>query len=98
MCGCLTRTKQLTTEHTEKHIDRKETISFYDFLCALFHVRLNFDDLVKSRHSGLSGIGCLCNALKKKDSGQDGMTDSRRYGTFYKPVKLNYYQNENTED
>ena len=28
------------------------------------------DNLVKSRHSGLSGIGCFCNALGKKDSGQ----------------------------
>jgi hypothetical protein len=29
----LTRIMQLTTEHTEKHIDRKrKTISFYDFL------------------------------------------------------------------
>ncbi len=33
---------QLTTEHTEKHIDSKrETISFYNFLCELFYVRLN---------------------------------------------------------
>jgi len=46
----ITRIIQLTTEHTEKHIDSKrETISFYDFPrleaptfgCALFHVRLN---------------------------------------------------------
>jgi len=33
---------QLTTEHTEKHVDsKKETIRFCAFLCALFHVRLN---------------------------------------------------------
>ena len=33
---------QLTTENTEKYIDNKrETISFYDFLCALFYARLN---------------------------------------------------------
>jgi len=32
------------------------------------------DNLVKSRHSGLSGIGCFCDALKKKDSGQAKMT------------------------
>jgi len=33
---------QLTTENTEKHIDNKrETISFYDFLCALFYAKLN---------------------------------------------------------
>jgi len=36
---------QLTTENTEnteKHIDSKrETLSFYDFLCAFFYARLN---------------------------------------------------------
>ena len=37
-----TRIMQLTTEHTEEHIDSKrETISFYGFRWALFYVRLN---------------------------------------------------------
>jgi hypothetical protein len=35
---------------------------------------LKIDDFVKSRHSGLSGIGFFCNTLEKKDSGQAGMT------------------------
>jgi hypothetical protein len=39
---------QFTTEHTEKHIDSKrEAISFYDFLCRLFDVRL---DLIISKN------------------------------------------------
>jgi hypothetical protein len=44
--------------------------------------RFKYNGLVKSRHSGLSGIGCFCKTLKKKDSGQAGMTASRRYGTL----------------
>ena len=42
---------QLTTEHTEKHVDSKrEAISFYDFLCVLFYVRLtiiNFKNITR---------------------------------------------------
>ena len=35
---------QLTTENTEKHIDNKiETISFYNFLCALFYAGLSLN-------------------------------------------------------
>ena len=45
------------------------------------------DELVKSRHSGLSGIGCFCNALEKKDSGQAGMTVSRYYRAVYEYIK-----------
>jgi hypothetical protein len=50
--------------------------------------RFNIDNLVKSRHSGLSGIGCFCNALKKKDSGQAGMTVSRYYRTIYGYINI----------
>ena len=35
---------------------------------------MKIDVFVKSRHSGLSGIGCFFNVLEKKDSGQAGMT------------------------
>jgi len=45
-----------------------------------------FDGFVKSRHSGLSGIGCFCNALEKKDSGQAGMTVLRYYKPFCKYI------------
>jgi len=48
---------------------------------------LKYDQIAKSRHSGLSGIGCYCSALKKKDSGQAGMTVLRYYGSFYESVK-----------
>ena len=35
---------QLTTEYTEKHIENKrETISFYNFLCALFYAGLSLN-------------------------------------------------------
>ncbi len=50
------------------------------------------DDLAKSRkspidrHSGLSGIVPLHNTLKKKDSGQAGMTGRRYYQTFYETI------------
>jgi len=36
----------------------------------------NVDGFAKSRHSRLSGIVSPHNRLKKKDSGQAGMTDS----------------------
>ena len=42
---------------------------------------MKIDVFVKSRHSGLSGIGCFFNVLEKKDSGQAGMTVSRYYRT-----------------
>jgi hypothetical protein len=53
------------------------------------------DTFVKSRHSGgsvrptvgLSGIGCFCKALEKKDSGQAGMPVLRHYRTIYESVK-----------
>ena len=41
-----------------------------------------------SRHSGLSGIGCLCDVLVKKDSGQAGMTVLRYFMIFYESVIL----------
>ena len=35
---------QLTTENTENHINNKiETISFYNFLCALFYAGLSLN-------------------------------------------------------
>jgi len=55
---------QLTTEHTEQHIDSKrETISFYDFLCALFYVRLNLiiSKNITREHRALLEIKILCN-------------------------------------
>jgi hypothetical protein len=52
------------------------------------------DEFVINRHSGLPGIGCFCNTLKK-DFGypkiwyrQAGMTVLRYYRTFYDSVKL----------
>jgi len=42
---------------------------------------MKIDVFVKSRHSGLSGIGCFFNVLEKKDSGQAGMTASKYYRT-----------------
>ena len=47
----------------------------------------NYGESEKSCHSGLSGIGCFCNVLAKKDSGQAGMTVSRYHRTFYKSIK-----------
>jgi len=51
-------------------------------------MKTHHQELVKSRHSGLSGIGCFCNGLEKKDSGQAGMTVSRYYRTFHDIVRL----------
>jgi len=51
-------------------------------------MRNKFDEFVKRRHSGLSGIGCFCIALEKKDSGQAGMTVSRYYRTIYEYIKF----------
>jgi len=42
---------------------------------------MKIDVFVKSRHSGLSGIGCFFNVLEKKGSGQAGMTASKYYRT-----------------
>ena len=42
----------------------------------------NFDKLVTSRHSGLSGILLFQYATKTADSGQAGMTDSEYYRTI----------------
>jgi hypothetical protein len=55
-------------------------VSAVDFL--LFII----DELVKSRHSRLSGVISPYNALKKKDSGQAGMTVPLRFSTFYKTI------------
>ena len=45
------------------------------------------DALVKSRHSRLSGIVLPHKILKKKDSGQAGMTLKGDISTFYESVK-----------
>ncbi len=39
-------------------------------------------------HSGLSGIGCFCNTLKKKDSGQAGMTINKQSGASPKYTRF----------
>ena len=57
-----TQIMQLTTEHTEKHTDSKrEAISFYDFLCALFYVKLNLiiSKKIKREHRELLEIKSL---------------------------------------
>jgi hypothetical protein len=45
-----------------------------------------FDELVRSRHSRLSGIVVLYNVLKRNDSGQAGMTSKEGFSTFYETV------------
>jgi len=47
------------------------------------------DEVVKSRHSRLSGIVVLYNVLKKDDSGQAGMTSKEDFSTFYEIIKNN---------
>jgi hypothetical protein len=46
------------------------------------------DELVKSRHSGLSGIMSPHIAFKRYDSGQAGMTSKEGFSTFhaYNPI------------
>lgn len=51
--------------------------------------RFRHTEVIKSGHSGLSGIGYFCSALEKKDSGQAGMTGLRHLRTFYKAVSYN---------
>jgi len=51
-----------------------------------FLAQYNNDVFVKSRHSRLSGIFPCDNALKKKDSGQAGMTGKWCFSTFYETI------------
>ncbi len=44
------------------------------------------DELIKSRHSRLSGIAVLYNILIRDDSGQAGMTSKESYPTFYESI------------
>jgi hypothetical protein len=71
---------------TEKKVKslalRRESAGLFDFDAPLYPLD-NKDIPINSRHSGLPGIGCFCNALKKKDSGQAGMTISRCYASFF---------------
>ncbi len=46
------------------------------------------DDLVKSRHSRLSGVVSPQNPIKKKDSGRAGMTVLWRFSTFCEAIIL----------
>jgi hypothetical protein len=45
------------------------------------------DEVVKSRHSRLSGIVVIYNVLKRDDSGQAGMTSKEGYSAFYETIK-----------
>jgi hypothetical protein len=49
---------------------------------------LKIDEVVKSRHSRLSGIVVFYNILIKDDSGQAGMTSKEGYPTFYESIKI----------
>ena len=46
------------------------------------------DEVVKNRHSRLSGIVVFYNILIKADSGQAGMTSKEGYSTFYESIHI----------
>ena len=59
--------------------------------CSYYYIHASIiDEVVKSRHSRLSGIVVFYNILIKDDSGQAGMTSKEGCPTFYESIIIKY--------
>ena len=58
----------------------------------IFAFNDNGHEVVKSRHSRLSGIGVFYNVLKRDDSGRAGMTSKEGYSTSYEIINLEIHR------